>query len=79
MFKSHVVEVDGTFVGAAVRQESGYRFVAVDLRLEELHDSIMPTVADLERLARQLLRTGSLPPRAGRDARRSPGLAIAAE
>jgi hypothetical protein len=60
MLKSHVIEVDGTFVGAAVRQSDGFRFVAVDYRLEELHDSVLPSLADLERLARKLLLTGSL-------------------
>lgn len=60
MFQSHVVEVDGTFVGAAVRQENGFRFVAVDLRMEELHDSVLPSLRDVHRLARRLLLTGSL-------------------
>ncbi|MEJ1976496.1 MAG: hypothetical protein WDN49_10685 [Acetobacteraceae bacterium] len=61
MIQSHVIEVDGTFVGAAIRQESGYQFVAVDLRMEELDGSIWPTLADAQRLAHSLLTTGRLP------------------
>jgi hypothetical protein len=75
MFKSHVIDVDGTFVGAAVRQENGFRFVAVDFRMEELHDSILPSLHDIERLARRLLLTGSLRERPAAP----PALRIAAE
>ena len=60
MLQSHVIEIDGTFVGAAVRQFNGYRFVAVDIRMEELDGSVWPTLADVERLARRLLHTGRL-------------------
>jgi hypothetical protein len=61
MIQSHVIEVDGAFLGAAVRQERGYRFIAVDLRMEELDGSVWPTLADTQRLARSLLTTGRLP------------------
>ena len=61
MIQSHVIEVDGTFVGAAVRQERGYRFVAVDLRVEELDGSVTATLADTHRLAASLITTGRLP------------------
>ncbi len=63
MIRSHVIEVNGTFVGAAVQQASGYRFVAVDLRVEELDGSVWPTLADTTRLATCLLTTGRLPAR----------------
>ena len=63
MIQSHIIEVDGTFVGAAVRQERGFRFVAVDLRVEELDGSVTATLADTQRLAASLLTTGRLPVR----------------
>jgi len=58
MLQSHVIEIDGTFVGAAIRLEQGFRFVATDIRLEELDGSTWPSLADVQRLARQLYRTG---------------------
>ena len=61
MIQSHIIEVNGTFLGAAVRQEQGYRFVAVDLRVEELDGSVTATLADTQRLAATLLTTGRLP------------------
>ena len=36
MLQSHIIEIDGVFVGAAIRIDRGYRFVATDFRLEEL-------------------------------------------
>lgn len=59
MLQSHVIDVDGVCVGAAIRIDRGYRFVAIDFRLEELNSSIWPTLADVRRLARQLCLTGS--------------------
>jgi hypothetical protein len=56
MHQSHIVEIDGVFVGAALRQSDGYRFVAVDERLRQLNGSMLPTLSDLRRLARQALR-----------------------
>jgi hypothetical protein len=60
MIQSHVIDVDGVFVGAAVRLDTGYRFVATDFRLEELDSTIWPTLADVRRLARRLYLNGSL-------------------
>ena len=60
MIQSHVIDVDGVFVGAAVRLDTGYRFVATDFRLEELDSSIWPTLADVRRVARRLYFGGSL-------------------
>jgi hypothetical protein len=57
MLQSHVIEIDGRFVGAAVRQAGGYRLVAVDLRLEDLDGSVWPSLADVHRVARQALLT----------------------
>jgi hypothetical protein len=58
MLQSYVIEIDGTIVGAALRLEQGFRFVATDIRLEELDGSTWPSLADVQRLARQLYRTG---------------------
>lgn len=58
MLQSHVIEIDGIFVGAAVRLDSGYRFIATDIRLDELDGTIWPTLADVRRLARRLYLTG---------------------
>lgn len=58
MLQSHVIAVDGTFVGAAVRTDKGYRFVATDFRVEELDGSTWPSLADVTRLAGGLYRTG---------------------
>jgi hypothetical protein len=60
MIQSHVIDVDGVFVGAAVRLDTGYRFVATDFRLDELDSTIWPTLADVRRLARRLYLSGSL-------------------
>lgn len=59
MLQSHVIDVNGTFVGAAVRLDRGYRFVALDIRVEELDGQIHPTLSDVARLARRLFLNGS--------------------
>jgi hypothetical protein len=70
MLQSHPIDIDGVFVGAAVRLDRGYRFVATNMRLEELDQTIWPTLADVQRLARRLYLNGNL---AGRDdARQAP-------
>lgn len=61
MLKSHVIEVDGAFVGAAVLLSDGYRFVAADLRVEEIDGSLWPSLQDARRVARHLFETGRLP------------------
>ena len=58
MLQSHVIEIDGAFVGAAVRLDTGYRFIATDIRLEELDGTTWPTLAEVRRLAHRLFRTG---------------------
>ncbi len=60
MLQSHIVEVDGAFVGAAVRLDIGFRFVATDIRVEELDGTVWPSLDDLRRLTGCLCRTGSL-------------------
>jgi hypothetical protein len=59
MLQSHIIDIDGTFVGIAIRLDRGYRFVAIDIRLEELDSTIWPTLADVQRLARRLFLNGS--------------------
>jgi hypothetical protein len=56
--QSHVIEIDGRFVGAAVRLDRGYRFIAVDYRLEDLDGTIWPSLDDVQRLARRLYLNG---------------------
>jgi hypothetical protein len=62
MLRSHVVEIDGAFVGAAVQVPDGYKFVAVDVRLDGLDGRVLPTLADLRRVARVAFISGHLPP-----------------
>jgi hypothetical protein len=64
MYNSHVIQVDGTFAGAAVRIAQSYRFVAVDPRVEELDLSDWPSLSDVERVVGHLFRHGRLPQRA---------------
>lgn len=57
MRQSHVVEIDGTFVGAAVQEQDGYRFVAVDVRLDELDGHVWATLSEVRQQARHALLT----------------------
>jgi hypothetical protein len=59
MLQSHIIDIDGVFVGAAIRIDRGYRFVAIDFRLEELDSSIWPTLADVRRVARRVYQTAT--------------------
>lgn len=61
MQQSHVIEVSGQFAGAAITDGSRFRFVAVDPRVEELDDSIWPSLPDVRRVVGYLLVTGRLP------------------
>jgi hypothetical protein len=62
MLQSHVIDIDGAFVGAAVRLDAGYRFIATDMRLDELDGSVWPTLADVQRLARRMYLAGRILP-----------------
>jgi hypothetical protein len=44
--------IDGAFIGAVVRLDPGYRFIATDIRLADLDGSIRPSLADVQPLAR---------------------------
>lgn len=61
MMQSHVVDIGGVFVGAAIREEAAIRFVAVDPRVEELDQSLWPDMPAMERGVRYLLTTGRVP------------------
>jgi hypothetical protein len=58
MRQSRLIEVDGVFLGAAVEHEFGVRFIAVDVRVTEMDQSIWPTLEYAYRSARQLFRSG---------------------
>jgi len=63
MIQSHVVDIDGAFVGAAVRQADGFRFVAIDVRLDELDGNVWPTLTELRRQVRVMVLAGRGPVR----------------
>jgi hypothetical protein len=56
MLRSHIIEIDGVFVGAAVHIDRGYRFVATDFRLEDIDSTTWPTLADIRRVARCIIQ-----------------------
>ncbi len=63
MIQSHVIDVAGVFVGAAVKTSEKFRFIAVDPRVEDLDQSEWPSLADVRRVASHLITTGRLPER----------------
>ena len=69
MIQSHVVEIDGTFVGAAISTATGIRFRAVHMMVEDLDDSVWPCLDELRHAVRHLFTTGRL------NGRRSPASA----
>ncbi len=52
MQNSKVVEINGIFVGAAVRQASGWRFVAADPRVTLADGQVAETFREAQSLAR---------------------------
>ncbi len=58
MRHSQPIEVDGVFLGAAVEHELGVRFIAVDVRVTDMDQSIWPTLDYAYRSARQLFKSG---------------------
>jgi hypothetical protein len=66
MLKSYIIEIDGRFVGAAIRLDAGYRFVAVDAHLAGLDGTTWPNLPDVQRLARRVYLTGSFEERIDR-------------
>jgi hypothetical protein len=67
MLQSHVIDIDGVFVGAAVRLHDSYRFVATDLRLDEIDGSLWPSLEAVRRVARSRLSAGRYPAQALRE------------
>ena len=57
MMRSHIIEVDGVFLGAAVQHSAGYKFVAVAPQLTCLNGMVHPTLEDTRRLAIHALRS----------------------
>jgi hypothetical protein len=62
MFQSHVIEVNGTFIGAAVTTTSGFRFRAVHPRVDELDGRTWRSLAELRRATGHLFTTGRVSP-----------------
>jgi hypothetical protein len=62
MIQSHIIDIAGTFAGAAVNTSGRFRFIAVDPRVEELDGSVWPSLPDVRRVVGHLLTTGRLPP-----------------
>jgi hypothetical protein len=52
------IEVDGVFLGAAVQHKLGVLFIAGDVRVREMDQSIWPNLAYAYRSARQLFKSG---------------------
>ncbi len=63
MHKSHIIEVSGQFVGAAVTNGGLLRFIAVDPRVDDLDGSTWPSLPDVQRVVGHLMTTGRLPNR----------------
>ncbi len=55
MLQSHVIDIDGRFVGVALRLDRGFRFIALDPRVEDLAEIIWPGIDDICRMARRAL------------------------
>ena len=62
MLQSHVVEVGGTFVGAAITTRTALRFVSVHVRVDQLDESTWPSMDELNKAVRHLFLTGQLSP-----------------
>ncbi len=59
MFQSHVIEVNGTFIGAAVTTTDGFRFRAVHPRVDELDGRVWETLPELRRATGHLSSPGA--------------------
>lgn len=67
MLQSFIIEAHGVFLGAAIVQDQGFRFVATHERTRGLDGSVWPSLGDIQRVARTLYQTGALP-RSGMEA-----------
>ena len=68
MHQSHVIEVSGQFAGAAITHSGAFRFIAVDPRVEELDESVWPSLPDVQRVVDHFMITGRLPAKNGIEA-----------
>jgi hypothetical protein len=57
MRRSRPIEVDGTLVGEVERHELGVRFIAMDVRVTEMDQSIWPNLGYAYRSTRQLFKS----------------------
>ena len=62
MLQSHPIEVAGTFVGAAIDIETGYRFRSAHIRLQRLDDRTWSSLDELRTFVGQPFPTGHLQP-----------------
>jgi len=60
MFQSHVIEINGTFIGAAVPTLGGFRFRAVHPQVDELDGFSWTSLDELRHATGYLFRTGRL-------------------
>ncbi len=58
MFQAHVIEVEGTFIGAAVAVQDGYLFRSVHPRLESLDSWTCASLGEVRRVAHRYLMAG---------------------
>ncbi len=58
MWQSVSIQVDGSLVGAAIPQSNGVRFIATDIRVAEMDQTLWPATADVRQAAEQMVRTG---------------------
>lgn len=56
MKQSHVIEIDGIFVGAAARYGDSYRFVGVDSRLMDMDGQCFGRLSDVREAASRAYR-----------------------
>ncbi len=63
MIQSRPVEVDGRFVGVAVRASAQWHFVALDPQVEDLHGACFGSPAEAAALARQVIARARQPQR----------------
>ncbi|MBX5452703.1 MAG: hypothetical protein K6U10_02065 [Acidobacteriia bacterium] len=58
--QSHVIEVNGVFVGAAISTREGFRFIAVDPHVRAANGRCFATLAEARRYLAQLFRAKKL-------------------
>jgi hypothetical protein len=61
MWQSIPIQFDGSIVGVAVHREKGVRFIAIDMRVAELDQTVWPAAADVRRAVEKMLRIGRPP------------------